>query len=253
MDTEILKEFGLTENESKVYLTLLKLSSATAGQIIQGIGLHRAVVYDLLGRLAEKGLISSILKGKKKFFEAASPSRFLEIIQEREEELKTREEKFKQILPSLEELSKFKSKLEVSVYKGKEGLKTIFDDVLKSGEKEWLAIGTGGKIPEILPFYLEIYHKRRIKAGIRIKAIFANTKEGRKRGKEFIKMGITEIKFLPDFIKRPVTIQIYGSKTVIYSSSEGIPFVVVINNKEIASSFKDYFKWLWEISIKADF
>ena len=70
---------------------------------MQKSGLHRAVVYDLLERLIEKGLASFAIKGKKKYFEATNPQRLLEIEKEREE-------KIKQIMPHLMELSKFTSK-----------------------------------------------------------------------------------------------------------------------------------------------
>ena len=246
----ILEEFGLTENESKVYLALLNLGPASAGEIIQKVGLHRAVVYDLLERLKEKGLIGSVLKGKKRYFESTSPKRFIEIIKEKENELKRKESDFMKILPELEELSGFKSELEVTIYKGKEGLKTIFEDVLLSKEKEWLGIGTGGIVPQVLPYYLETYHKRRIKQGVKIKTIFARTEEGEKRGKEFMKMPLTEVKFLPKSIQKPSTIQVYGNKTAIYSSSNGIPFIVLINNKEISLSFRAYFDILWNVAKK---
>ena len=69
MDTKILEEVGLTPNESKVYLSLIELGSSSATQIIQKTGLHRAVVYDLLERLIEKGLVGHAIKGRKKFFD----------------------------------------------------------------------------------------------------------------------------------------------------------------------------------------
>ena len=59
----------LAKNESKLYLSLLELGSASATQLIQKSGLHRAVVYDILERLIEKGLASFVIKGRKKYFE----------------------------------------------------------------------------------------------------------------------------------------------------------------------------------------
>jgi septum site-determining protein MinD len=80
MDTKILEEVGLTPNESKVYLSLIELGSSSATQIIQKAGLHRAVVYDLLERLIEKGLVGYVIKGRKKFFEATNPERLKEVM-----------------------------------------------------------------------------------------------------------------------------------------------------------------------------
>jgi len=48
---EKLKEAGLTENESKIYLALLEIGPANAGLISRKSGLHRRVVYDSLDML----------------------------------------------------------------------------------------------------------------------------------------------------------------------------------------------------------
>ena len=57
-----LEKAGLTKIESKVYLSLLDLGPSLAGQISKHSGIHRRSVYDALDRLAEKGLISYIVK-----------------------------------------------------------------------------------------------------------------------------------------------------------------------------------------------
>jgi len=114
MNKSILTEAGLTEREAEVYISLVELGSSSATQIIQKSGLHRAVVYDLLERLIEKGLVSHVIKGRKKFFESTNPLKLLEIIKEKENKIKT-------IIPQLIELSQFKGRLDVKIYKGKEG------------------------------------------------------------------------------------------------------------------------------------
>ena len=43
---EQLRQAGLTENESKVYETLLKIGPSAAGVLSKKTGLHRRVVYD---------------------------------------------------------------------------------------------------------------------------------------------------------------------------------------------------------------
>src|SRR3989344_2330280 len=116
MNKEALLGVGLTEKESEVYLALLSLGSSSAGQIIQKTGLHRAVVYDLLERLIEKGLVGYVIKGRKKYYESTNPQRLLDILKEKESKLKS-------ILPNLIELCQFKDHLDIKIYKGKEGIK----------------------------------------------------------------------------------------------------------------------------------
>ena len=72
----MLEEFGLTETEEKVYLSLVKLGESPASEIIKKTQLHRTTIYDVLERLIEKGLISFVTKNKIKYYLTASPSKF---------------------------------------------------------------------------------------------------------------------------------------------------------------------------------
>ncbi|MBI5148885.1 hypothetical protein HZA33_04350 [Candidatus Pacearchaeota archaeon] len=244
MDSNILMEIGLTKRESEVYVVLVELGSSSATQIIQKTGLHRAVVYDLLERLIEKGLVGHVIKGRKKFFEATNPERLLEILKEKEEKLTT-------ILPKLVELSKFKTKLDVRIYKGKEGIKTVFEDIIRQKPKEWLSLGSGGETYKLLPYFLEQLHKKRIKNKIKVRGLLLNNSTARKRGKMLSRMPLTNIKYLPKSFLTPTVINIYDSRVTLYSVTEkNIPFIILIENKELASSFREYFEWLWKIARK---
>jgi len=242
MDSLILEEIGLTQNESNVYLALVELGSSSATQIIQKTGLHRAVVYDLLERLIEKGLVGHIIQGRKKFFEATNPKRLLEILKEKEEKLET-------ILPKLLELSKFKSKLDVKIYKGKEGIKTVFEDIIRNKPTLWVSLGSGGETYKVLPYFLDQFHKRRIKNKIKLKVLLINNATARKRGKMLSEMKITETRYLPKDFKTPTVINIYDNKVTLYCiTEENIPFILLIENRELSKSFREYFEWLWKIS-----
>jgi sugar-specific transcriptional regulator TrmB len=242
MDIKILEELGLTFNESKVYLSLIELGSSSATQIIQKVGLHRAVVYDLLERLIEKGLAGYVINGRKKFFEATNPEKLKEILQEKEQKLS-------EILPQLLELSKFKTKLEVKIYKGKEGIKNVFEDILRNKPKEWLSLGSGGETYRLLPYFLEHFHKARIKNKIFVRGLFLDNSNAKKRGEALEKMPFSEIRYLPKTFLTPTVMNVYSNKVTLYSVTEGnIPFIILIENKELFSSFKEYFEWLWKLS-----
>jgi|SRR3989344_5132038 len=244
MDTSVLNEIGLTDNEVKVYLSLIELGSSSAASIIQKAGLHRAVVYDLLERLTEKGLVGQVIKGRKKFFEATDPRRLSEIIKEKEEKINA-------IMPNLLELSKFKSKLDVRIYKGKEGIKTVFEDILRNKPIEWLSLGSGGETYNLLPAFLDSFHKRRVKTKIMARGLLLNNSLGIKRGSELSKMALTEIKFLPKSFLTPTVINIYHDRITLYSvTSDKIPFIILIDNKELSKSFREYFEWLWKLAKK---
>jgi len=72
----LLKEMGLTEYETKSYLTLLKLGIATAEQISEAASIPLPRVYDTLVELQKKGFVL-ISKGRPKKFKPNPPKKAL--------------------------------------------------------------------------------------------------------------------------------------------------------------------------------
>lgn len=242
MDKVALLEVGMTEKEAEVYLALIKLGSTTAGNIIEHTGLHRAVVYDLLNRLIEKGLVGHVIKGRKKYFETTNPQRLLDIVKEKESKVKS-------ILPSLLELSQFKEHLDVKIYKGKEGVKAVFEDILRSRPKEWLSLGSSGETYELLPAFLEEFHEERVEKKILGRGLILSTNQAIERAKTLSKLDFTEIRQLPKNIVTPTVMHIYNNHVALYSvTKDKIAFIILIENEQIANSFKEYFESLWRIS-----
>jgi sugar-specific transcriptional regulator TrmB len=238
---ETLGKTGLTTNEAKVYLALIELGSTLAGDIAKKADLHRRPTYDALNRLVEKGLVTFTIKAGKKFFQPISPERISELLKEKERE-------FAAALPQL--LEKFKrAKIEIisQVYEGKEGVKSVMEDVLRE-RKEWLSIGSTGKAYTLLPFYLEQFARKRVKLGIKRKVLIAPTKKGEAHAAKLKKQGLAQVKFIPKQIRNPQTVWVYNDKVVIILVSLEHPVLIMIQNKDIAKSHKDYFEWLWKNS-----
>ena len=235
---ETLEKIGLTKNEAKVYLALVKTGDSLASTIAKIANLHRRPVYDSLDKLIEKGLVSYNIKSGKKYFQAQNPEKILSILKDKENEIN-------QILPELTSLfKKIKPEVASEIYEGKEGLKTVMELILKEN-KDWLSIGSTGKGPSVIPYFLEHWHKKRIKQKIQFKTLIADTQEGRERTKKFSKIGLAKVKFLPKKIKHPQTIWIFGNKVAIILVSMEHLTIFLIDNKEIANSFRDYFNYMW--------
>lgn len=99
INKEILKQIGLSDNESEVYLIVLKLNEALASNIAKQSKISRPHIYDNLNKLVEKGLITYVIKSNKKYFKAVNPDNLMDYLKEKEEDLK-------EILPELQELYK---------------------------------------------------------------------------------------------------------------------------------------------------
>lgn len=240
-----LKKSGLSEKEAKVYLACLELGDSLASEIALKGNLPRTLVYDILERLIDLGLVSYAIKDNKKYFLAANPQELLRIIKEKEEAIKLS-------LPKLKEIQKVRGikRPKVEVYEGNEGMKTVMDAILRSSAKEFFAYGSSRSSFEIIPAFMEEWHKKRIKKKIIMRILYNNTKEARekiKRRPESLKL--TEYRFMPIELESPTATIVYANRVVLQSWTKE-PFAVVIESEEMAENQKRYFKELWKIAKK---
>lgn len=63
----LLKEFGLTSNAAKAYISLLRKNPATGYEISGQAEIPRSAIYNVLTKLENKGLVSSIGKDPRRY------------------------------------------------------------------------------------------------------------------------------------------------------------------------------------------
>ncbi|MEK6901127.1 MAG: helix-turn-helix domain-containing protein, partial [Nanoarchaeota archaeon] len=167
-----LESIGISGNEVKVYLALLDLGSALAGEITKRSGVNRTNVYDALDRLTDRGLVSYVIKANRKYFEATTPDRLIKYMEEKEQEIKNKKDLITSILPELENKRKLsREPQEATIYKGRQGLKSVAEDVLNT-RKPLFVFGAEGKFVQLFTHYAEQWHMRRGKLNIPLKIIF---------------------------------------------------------------------------------
>jgi sugar-specific transcriptional regulator TrmB len=238
---KILREAGLAGNEAKVYTALLDLGSVTAGEIAKSSGVNRTNVYDALRSLADKGLVGHVKKAERMYFEAASPHKFLHYLEEREEEVRERRQALEEIVPELEtKRTLSKEQQEAAVYTGVKGLKTVAEDVLRSGD-ELLVFGAEGHFMEIFRTYSRNWHMRRANARVHMKIIYSDRLRALKSREP---LPFSEMRFNPMLYDVPSTTWVYGDKTALIIWSRHV-VATVIRSSEVASSYRQFFRALW--------
>ena len=198
--------------------------------------MHRRSVYDTTEMLIQKGLIGYILRNNRRLFEANNPQRFLDLVKEKEEIANS----FMGEMMAL--YGKTKEKQETNFYKGKQGLKFVFEEQIAEG-KEILIIGASPLAYEILQFYFHWFDKRRAEKRIKTRIIF--NKIDKK-----IRIPLSEIRYMPKKYTSPLAVNIYGSKVVLIMWSKDNPFAIVIKQKEIADGYRNYFEMMWKVARK---
>lgn len=242
-DITILERIGLTKNDRKVYLTLLEIGSATVSDLVKKTALHRSYVYDILDKLIDLGLVSFTIKNNKKYFNAENPERILKILESKEQIIKESEKEFNKILPELIKRQKIAiEKQEAKIFTGKEGIKSILEDILKK-KKDFVAFGAEGKFKDIFKWYFDNWQKRRAKLKLKYKIIYNSKLKGERPVKE---QKLVEVRFLPEEYEFPATTVVYGNKVgiIIWDVS---PIGFVIESEKVVKSFMSYFNLLWKI------
>ena len=240
MELEILEDIGFTKGEIKVYLALLELGETSAGPVKRRTGLQNSVIHLCLGNLLEKGLVSYVEKGRRRFYSATEPHYLMDFIDEKRRRLQ-------EILPELVKTQKEKISYKVHIYEGRKGLKVIHEDILKNLKRgeEFLVFGAPKEANEKFEPYFLDFHKRRIREGIKLK--IAYKKEVKKYAQLREKMKFTEVRYLPGNLNSPMWITICKAKLILFLV-EPLLLGIVIENDVIAKNFKEYFKLIWHLA-----
>ena len=247
MDTKILNDIGLTENEVKIYLTLLKTGIMTAYELSQKAGIYRVHVYDKLEQLIEKGLVTYVYEGSKKHFKATPPEKLKQYLEDKEKELNAQRVQIEKILPELNSLIKEpKEDTSVEVFRGKEGLKYFLKDIIKTC-KEVLVTGIDDqKYNEELGIFMDQYFRDLKNKKIKERVITLKKKDLFLFDKKTAQT--TEYRYLKeDSFLNPTNTFIYGDKIVIVSWGTPIT-ATMIKNKQVANTYKTHFEHLWKIA-----
>ncbi len=233
---EKLRDIGLTKNESKIYIAVTELGSTTIGEIAKKSKIHRTNVYDAIKGLINKGLVSYILKEKVKYFQITDPLNLLNMIKEKEA-------KAKAVIPQLEMINNLtQSKNEAQILEGLKAAKRVMDNFLNYNEPI-LVMGVSSNAGDLINPFLTNFHKRRVEKKIVMKHIY-NT-DAHKRIKTLKKIPYTEIKVLPTEYDSPVATNIVGDEVTLIQWEKN-PIIIIIKNKKIAESYRNYFNLLWK-------
>lgn len=229
---EKLQEAGLTGNEAKVYLELLKKGELSANHIAKNVGMDRTLSYTVLNHLIEKGQVNYVIKQAKKYFRVSDPVNLLN-------PLKKKQVLIIDLISDLKKIKKTEEvKQEVDIYEGKDGLRTFYRLFFKY--KTFYAFGTTGRAYDYL-YEAPVLSKELIRKGVRAKIIT----HSKNKNHPMTKLKGIESKYLD--IDSQATTTIFGDYVSIHIIKDR-PLIILIKNKEIADTYKNHFEVLWGLA-----
>ena len=249
MNVEPLRELGLTDGEIRVYLALIGLGETTTGPIVKEAKVAVSKVYEILDRLAEKGLVSHIIKNKTRYYKSADPERLLVYLRQKEDQLKSQETNLQKLIPELQVKGMTAITTETAqVFEGLKGIQTARErtlKIMKKGDEMWIIGIAKTPYDRFTPFFEE-YHKRRYTKGIKCNYIY-NEYAKTPFGEKSASYPLSEVRYMPEGDITHAWMEIYAD-TVTIGINKGKSFSIVIQNQEVADSFRTYAKLLWSVS-----
>ncbi len=252
MDNKIIKQLddvGLNNSEARVYLAILELGNTNVSDIAKQTSINRRNVYDTISTLLDKGLIFQIIGDKKGTYAGIDPDKLIELIQSKEIALES-------VVPAMEkDYSAEKIKESAIVYKGIDGFKNYMEDILETSEDVYCLGAKGGWNYEGLGEFKDWFEKERIRKKIKVHNLFdSEMKKYIKDKKPFYNV-YAEHRFLSEQHSTNSAMDVFGNHTVTFTGldpekiNEDVSLFVLVN-KEVAESWKIWFKFLWDNSKK---
>lgn len=254
--TNILMGLGLSEKETKLYLTLLEIGPNPVSSVARKANITRTTAYAALETLKEKGLVSTVEKSGIQQFAPVHPRKLEEFAKEQQDKAQRNYTQIKEILPELKSLTgDLVMAPRVKYFEGTEGIKTIYNDTietLKQLPKKDRIKYSYSSAPEIssdLRGYLNEYIKLRKKESITVHGIFPDSEESWAYVKDQKKYA-AEARIMPKDISLDFEseIVIYGDKFAVMSLHKDRLHGVIIESPEIASTQRMLFHIIWRAS-----
>lgn len=226
-----LKNVGLKQNESEVYLFLLQNGISTPPVIARGTHIARTNCYNILASLIEKDVIVEQRKAKKKVYLARDP-KSLKL------NLEKKIETIERLVPDLEAIHiTQKNKPAFYFFEGWKEVREIYSQTLEA--KEVYATGSTEKLLQVELGFFENYVREIRKRNIVFNDLLKKAENN--QSIELIKnFGGEEysIKFLPEnFTGNLTDILVWEDNLALVSLEESI-FGTIIKSRPLADTLK---------------
>jgi sugar-specific transcriptional regulator TrmB len=233
----LLRSIGLSRNETIAYIDLITYNKSSAREVSNRTKLHRANTYEALRGLVENGFASVILLGDKRLFQAEHPKKLKEYIKQKEQEIDD-------LIPYLSTLAKEDPGDEnVTISKGLFSARNAISSLLDTKNPIDM-YGITAKSLEIFgEGYIADFHRTRIRNRIPARLLFNHNVS--ERLAKLNKLQYTDARYSQLQFDTATIVAICDDKILMIVALDNIS-TIEIKNIEIANTYREYFKVLWE-------
>ncbi|MEI6498388.1 MAG: helix-turn-helix domain-containing protein [bacterium] len=247
---DTLTNVGLSSKESTVYEILLKNGQVGIGPLLKLLPYKRGDLYNILYSLRDKGIIEQTIKGSKIEFRPCNPYKLLEFVDKQKQFYLESYSQVQDIIPSLfHYFNLLYNQPSIYTKNGLEGLKDVHELIYKSKKKEILLFRSVYDIKnDEYAQILRAHRAKRIELGINVRALTPANEKARENYFTKDKEHLFERRLInPNKFTLPAQIDIWGNNVAIVSLRDSI-VTTVIENKDIAQTFRLVFNLIWDMS-----
>ena len=234
-----LQTLGLTEDEARTYLALLKIGGGNAIALAKEVEVKRTTIYPILKSLHEKGFASTYLSKTKKLYRAEKPDKVAG-------QFEKRLESFSSIIPELKTIEKQDiSHVGLRFIETKQELERFYTGILIEYKgKSYDAIGSATAWEGINPEFFQKFRFDRADAKIKTRILLsADSIEASPDDAKLLR----EVRVLPKNHTFKSTMDIFDDKILIINPDQSA-LAVVIEVPSMVDIFKEMFEMLWTVS-----
>jgi sugar-specific transcriptional regulator TrmB len=237
----ILRELGLTEYETRAYLSLLEKGATTASQISEHANVPYSKIYEVLNSLERKGWVET-KRGRPSRYYPKSPSEALNAVRLRlEDSLKSWEQTVVSELQPLYEKREIREKPDIWILRGEFSVLAKLREMLSKAKVELMIAA-----PTLTKALVEAFTP-----------ILASFKDGEVKALLLIGKDVDEqiIEKLKDVAEVRVRDHMFGGGVIVDGKEallllgeEKPTLVIWSDHMGLVKFAKDYFQYLWNSS-----
>ncbi|RLI46720.1 hypothetical protein DRO69_02455 [Candidatus Bathyarchaeota archaeon] len=237
----ILRELGLTEYETRAYLSLLEKGATTASQISEHANVPYSKIYEVLNSLERKGWIET-KRGRPSRYYPKSPSEALNAVRLRlEDSLKSWEQTVVSELQPLYEKREIREKPDIWILRGEFSILAKLREMLSKAKVELMIAAptlTKALVEAFTPILISF-------KGSEVKALLLIGKDVNEQIIEKLN-DVAEVRVRDHMFGGGVIVD--GKEALLLLGEEKPTLVIWSDHMGLVKFAKDYFQYLWDSS-----
>lgn len=240
---DLLKEFGLTENEALVYAYLLERGFDSGGSnIALGAGIHRQYVYLSIDKLLELGLVEAVQYGKQKKYKAVSPDQIKKIAKRRVFEAED-------IVRELNSFSTVGNEQDFEIFAGDLQVRSYEADFMSSIKEDEIQYVISGASQNFIAYFGDAYKNLALQGKQKKLTTYYIGGEHEKEYLDYAQKINPNFKYrILNKMPKGVTSTVMRNNSFILYSLAKPPLVYVIHSQVIFKEYREYFDMLWKLA-----